>query len=256
MEALENYFSGNQTNNQTNNTNNNPEKITFTWITGLALVDAVNPCALAVLTLLLTTILLKDPTKKRNALLSGIAFSLSILICYFVLGTLIILGFKKAAAVSSLSRPIFYQLLGGFAIIIGLLNLKDFFKFGAGGFVMEVPMSWRPKMKKIIRSAISPKGAFFVGIVVSLFLLPCTAGPYFVAGGILADVLWSTAIQWLFYYNLIFIIPMVAITIFVYLGLSKVEDVSGWRTKNIRYLHLFAGLILLVLGILMVLGIV
>jgi cytochrome c biogenesis protein CcdA len=43
---------------------------------------------------------------------------------------------------------------------------------------MEVPLAWRPAMHKIIKKATSPIGAFIVGFVVSLFLLPCTSGPY------------------------------------------------------------------------------
>ena len=134
IELIDDYFSGNtnQTNNQTNDKPNN-EKLTFAWISGLALVDAINPCALAVLTLLLTTILLRDPKQKKKALMSGIAFSLSILVCYFTMGSLLIFGFKQVSGLSSLSRPIFYKILGGFAIIMGLFNMKDFIKYGAGG---------------------------------------------------------------------------------------------------------------------------
>ena len=50
---------------------------------------------------------------------------------------------------------------------------------------MEVPLSWRPKMMKLIQSVISPCGAFVIGILVSLFLLPCSSGPYMVILGLL-----------------------------------------------------------------------
>ena len=55
-------------------------------------------------------------------------------------------------------------------------------------------------------------------------------------------------------YNLIFIMPMIAITLIIYVGLATVGHVSVWREKNIRLLHLVAGLILLGLGIAMLLG--
>jgi len=38
---------------------------------------------------------------------------------------------------------------------------------------------------KIIQSAVSPMGAFVIGVLVSLFLLPCSSGPYFVVLGLL-----------------------------------------------------------------------
>lgn len=67
--------------------------------------------------------------------------------------------------------------IGILGILIGLANLKDFFWYGKG-FIMEVPLAWRPRMMKIIQAVVSPWGAFAVGIIVSLFLLPCSAGPY------------------------------------------------------------------------------
>ena len=228
--------------------------LTIAGITGLALVDAINPCALAVLIILLSAILLRDPHHKKKALYSGLAFSISVYLCYFIMGLLIVLGLKCVTAVTKLSTAGLYRAFGVFAIIIGILNIKDYFKYGAGGFVMEVPMKWRPKMKEFLKSATSARGAFIVGIIVSLFLLPCTSGPYFVAGGLLAGIEWINALPWLVYYNLLFVAPMLAITLVVYGGFTAVEEISGWRERNIRRLHLFAGTILVALGIAMAAG--
>ncbi len=231
-------------------------EINYLHLAGLAAVDAVNPCALAVLVILLTAILTRYPKEKHKALSAGLLFTLSIYLCYFLMGLLIIMGFKAVTGITQLSTVWFYRILGVFAIILGLFNLKDFFRYGGGGFVMEVPTSWRPRMKRIIGSTTSPTGAFFVGIIVSLFLLPCTAGPYFVAGGILSGVEWTAAFVPLLIYNIIFVLPMVGITLFVYIGFAEVEHIGGWREKNINRLHLIAGIILLALGIAMVTGLI
>jgi hypothetical protein len=232
------------------------KNLTITGLAGLAAVDAVNPCALAVLTILLTSILLKYPKQKGKALSTGLSFSFSIFICYFALGLLIVLGFKSVAALTSLNTSWVYKLLGVFAIIVGILNIKDFFRYGGGGFLMEVPLSWRPRMKSIINSTTSPLGALFVGLVVSLFLLPCTSGPYFVAGGLLSGVTWLDALPLLIFYNIIFVAPMIGITFIVYSGFASVESVAGWRKRNIKRLHLVAGLIILILGIAIVFGLI
>ena len=50
--------------------------------------------------------------------------------------------------------------------------------------------------------------------------------------------------------------PMVAITLIIYAGFAKVENVSEWKEKNIKKLHLIAGIIMLALGIAMVFGFV
>ena len=253
-------------NNSTNDTNNNidtnagtnlnqtNEKINYLQLLGLALVDAVNPCEIAVLIILMTAILTRDPKDKKKALFVGLAFSFAIYAMYFLFGLLIILGFKSVLGLTSLSGSWFYTLLAILAIILGLLNLKDAIWYGGGGFIMEVPLSWRPKMKQIIKETTSVKGAFITGLIVSFFLTPCTAGPYFVAGGILATVSWIEAIIPLLFYLCIFIMPMVAITGVAYCGFAAVDDMGGWRDKNIKLLHWIAGLLLTGLGIAMLLG--
>ena len=49
---------------------------------------------------------------------------------------------------------------------------------------------------------------------------------------------------------------MTGITFIVYSGFATIENVAGWREKNIRRLHLFAGLIILFLGIAIVFGLI
>ncbi|MDR0861052.1 MAG: hypothetical protein LBO09_09110 [Candidatus Peribacteria bacterium] len=69
------------------------------------------------------------------------------------------------------------RIVGIVGLLVGLANLKDYFRYGKG-FVMEVPLSRRPAMMKITKSVTSPAGAFVIGVIVSLFLLPCSSGPY------------------------------------------------------------------------------
>lgn len=219
----------------------------------LAFADAVNPCELAVLIILMTTILTQFPGKKKKALYAGLAFSSAIFLMYAVFGILIIAGFKFLGEYLNLSNTLFFATLSVLAIILGLLNLKDAVVYGGGGFIMEVPQKWRPKMKALIQGTTSVKGAFVVGLIVSLFLTPCTAGPYFVATGMLSSFDWIISILYFILYMLIFISPMITITLITYLGFAKVEDMGGWRERNLKKLHLVAGLILLLIGIMMLL---
>lgn len=205
-----------------------------------ALVDAINPCAFAVLILLVATVI--SAKGRRGGLYSGLLFSLAIFISYFLMG----LGLYKAIGFFNLPK-IFSIVIGVIAIIIGLANLKDFFWYGKI-FVMEVPFSWRPKMQSIIRNVTSPLGALGAGFLVSLFLLPCTSGPYIVILGLLAqkeDL--ARTVSLLALYNLIFVLPMVIITIGMYFGI-RARGLENWRQKNIRLLHLIAGAIMLFIG--------
>lgn len=241
---------------QTAKSDNSTESLTVAGISGLALVDAVNPCALAVLILLLSHILSQKPDQEREALKSGLAFSLSIAVSYLAMGLLIVLGFKSVVAATQLELSWLHRGLGAFAVLIGLFNIKDWISHGLGGFVMEVPFSWRPRMQEIIKSVASAPGAAITGVLVSMFLLPCTSGPYFVAGGMLSQLSWSGAVPWLLLYNLLFISPMVAITLAVYGGYVSVDRAKGWREENIERLHLFAGAVMIAIGLLLFLGLV
>jgi len=240
---------------ETNDVQDLKKELTVAKIVSLAAVDAVNPCALAVLTLMLIAIITYNPENKRNVLLAGAAFIISVYFMYLLYGLVIIRFFQLIQALTSI-RLLLYKILGGAAIVLGVLNIKDFFFYKPGGLGTEMPMRLRPKVKKIISSITSPRGAFVVGLFVTVFLLPCTIGPYIIAGGILSSFELIKTIPWLLIYNIIFVSPMIAITLLVYKGISTVENVSGWKDRNIRYLHLTAGVIILLLGIGMVLGLV
>lgn len=241
---------------KSNGSEDSKKQISLSYILGLAAVDAINPCELAVLIILLTAILTKFPKEKNKALKLGLSFSSAIFIMYLIFGLLIIFGFKFLTGIIEISGSWFFKLLGAFAMVLGILNIKDAIWRGGGGFIMEVPMKWRPRMKQIIQGVISVKGAFIVGLIVSFFLTPCTAGPYFVAGGVLSTISLFNAIPYLLLYMIVFISPMLAITLIVYFGFMTVENIGGWREKNIKRLHWLAGLILLGLGLSMVLGLI
>ena len=232
---------------------NNKEKLTLTKIFSLAAVDAINPCALAVLALMLIAILTYNPKKKRNILLAGLAFTCSVFIMYLFYGLVIIKSFQLIQALTNI-RILLYKILGFVAIILGVFNIKDAIQYKAGSFLTEMPVSIRPRVKKIISGITSPKGAFVTGLFVTIFLLPCTIGPYVIAGGILSALELIKTIPFLLLYNFIFVLPMILITLIVYVGFAKIEDVNGWKDKNIRYLHLITGLIMFALGLAMVLG--
>ncbi len=221
----------------------------FAKITMLALADSVNPCAIAVLTMVLISILIQHPKKKKYVLAAGLAFSLAVYICYLFYGVVIIQLFKGFAQILRQNSSYIYTGLAFLAMVIGALNIKDYFHYKAGGFATEMPLFMRPKVKRIINKITSPLGAFVIGLLVTLFLLPCTIGPYVVASGLLSQLGTLKALPWLMYYNIIFVLPMVLVSLLVYWGFAKVEEVSGWKEANIRKLHLIAGILIFLVGL-------
>jgi len=220
----------------------NIRKVTLPAVLGAAAVDAFNPCACAVLALLLGTILLGSKSKKK-VLGAGLAFTAATFISYTLMG----LGLLKAIRISGVQQYIY---LGAsiLAIILGLVNMKDYFN-AKDKFNIEVPDSWKPKLKKMTSGISSIPGAFGTGFLISIFLLPCTSGPYIVIIGMLGDQATRLeAIFLLIIYNLIFVIPFIIITLGVSLGFTTTARVENWRKKREGKFHLATGIAMVALG--------
>jgi len=227
--------------------------VTLAKIISLALVDAVNPCAFAVLILLLTAILTYNPGNRRSLLLAGLMFIAAIFAMYFIYGLVFIKFFQLIQALSTVKVYLFNALAVA-AIIFGILNIRDSIRYKPGGIGTEMPLLLRPKMQALIARVTSPRGAFITGLLVTLFLLPCTIGPYVIAAGILSVFDMMANIPILLLYNLIFVIPMLVIVGIVYLGLRGVKDVEEWKNRHITKLHLVAGILMIFVGVALLMG--
>jgi len=223
-------------------------------ITMLALGDCINPCEIAVLAMVLMAILVQNPDKRKKVLYGGLAFVAAVYIGYFIYGLILIQLFNSFAEFLRQNSSYFYNGLAIIAMILGALNIKDYLMYKPGSFATEMPIWMRPKVKRIINKITSAKGAFITGFLVTIFLLPCTMGPYIVASGLLADLGILKALPWLLYYNAIFVLPMLIIIAIVYFGFAKVDQVSGWKEAHIRKLHLASGILMFLVGLALLMG--
>ena len=210
-----------------------------------ALSDSINPCAFAVMLLLLTAILSKSKDKKK-ALMSGLAFSLAVFITYFLLWIWI---FKLLWTMKSLT--VLKRIVWIIWILVWLANIKDYFRYWKW-FIMEVPLAWRPAMQKIVKKVTSPIWAFLIWIVISLFLLPCSSGPYLTILWFLSAENQAMTTRWYIYltiYNIIFVLPMIAIAVIVWFGFASAEKIWAFKNKNTKLIHLIVWLLMLGLGL-------
>jgi cytochrome c biogenesis protein CcdA len=210
-----------------------------------AISDSINPCAFAVMLLLLTTILSRHKSRKKT-LLAGWLFALAVFISYLAMG----LGIFSALASSS-NTFVLKLVVWILGVLVWLANIKDFFRYGKW-FVMEVPISWRPKMQDIIHGVSSPLWAFVVWLIVSVFLLPCSSWPYFTILWFLSSQSKELHSRWFFYlivYNLIFILPMLLIAILVGFEWTSVDKIAKLKHENTKLIHLIVGLLMLGLWI-------
>jgi len=214
-----------------------------TWsIVTAALVDSINPCAVAVLLILLSMLLAHH--NKRGALRAGLAFIGALYITYFLLGIAII----GALNLTGLAN-IIHKIVGITAVIIGLLSIKDFFWYHETEFMNKMPRAWQPTLHHILKNP-SPLAAFIIGVVVTLFEFPFTGGSYaFVLGLLAHHATWSCTLTVLVYYNVIFIAPLAILATLLYYGITTAHKITQWETDHVRVLHLITGIAMLMLGV-------
>ncbi len=217
-------------------------RVTLPVVIGAAAASALNPCSGAVFVLLLGTILVVS--RRRKAVLgAGFSFTAASFISYFFIG----LGLFTVVQSSGIQRYAFIA-VAILAVLIGLWNAKDF--FWRKSRLPELPESWQPLIKRSTSRVTPVLGASFIGFAASLFLLPCTSGPYIVIIGMLGSI--STQMQaiWLLLlYNTIFVLPFIAITLVVGLGFSTATKFEKWRVERLRRFRLITGLLMLALGV-------
>jgi len=217
------------------------ETLTIPAIVLAAAADSVNPCTFAVLVLLLGTLLVAG--RKGRVLRAGLAFTGAIYVSYFLMG----IGIFSAIQAAGIQRP-FILAVSSLAILLGLWNMKDYFAYGKW-FTIEVPQRWRPTVKRITSSVVSVPGAFAVGVLDSLFLLPCSSGPYIAILALLSKTTSRTqGMLYLLLYNFIFILPLLLITFAVHFGFTTTARAERWRSARLGKLHLVSGVVMLLLG--------
>jgi len=208
-----------------------------------ALGDSINPCAIAVL-IFLVTFLISVKKRGKQVLTIGIIYVICVYLTYFIAG----LGLLSLVKGLEITRLV-YKISAIVVILAGLINIKEFLLEGKG-FSLAIPSSKKPIIKKYIQRASIP-AAIILGVLVSIFELPCTGGIYVAIIGLLAEkATLSHGRLYLLFYNLIFVLPLIIIVLIAYFGLSS-ETINAWRKRNQKLLRLIMGIVMIVLGVMM-----
>jgi len=239
-------------------------QLTLVTLIGAAIVDSINPCTITVMVLLLGTILMIRGG--RLMLLAASIFIGVVFISYFLMG----LGIHYFV-VSTDAANIFYKIVTGAAFILSLMEFNAYFNYKPGFFAVEMPMFLRPILKnafkklkaagednnkeetngKLLKNIFILLLTAIIALICSIFLLPCSSGPYLMVLGMLSKAVTLKLLMYLILYNIVFVMPMVIITIVIYIGKTNIEEVSEMKEKYIRELHLISGLILFALFLVM-----
>ncbi len=218
--------------------------LTIWGLVAAAAVDSLNPCTIAVMVMLMSLILISGGRKKM--LLAGITFTAVIFICYILLGIGILSVLGNPAI-----TDMFFTIATIGLFVLALMELNAYFSYKPGFFAVEMPMWVRPYAKKAIDGATSIPGVAVAALFCSLFLLPCSSGPYLVVLAIISKAVTLNAVFYLVLYNLIFVLPMLVITAGIYFGYTTVEKIGEAKERYIRQIHLVSGVILFLLFVYM-----
>lgn len=213
----------------------------FPLIIASALVDSINPCAFSIL--LLTIAFLFSIGRLRGRIIQiGLVYIIGIFVVYLGIG----LGILKVLHL--FNTPHFMAKVGAVLIIAwGILELLNHF-FPKFPIRLKIPQASHQQLGALMEKASMPT-AFLLGVLVGVCEFPCTGGPYLMALGLLHDqATYLKGFGYLLLYNLIFVLPMLVI-LFIASDKTLLEKVQAWKNKETGNMKLWAGIIMILLGL-------
>jgi len=216
----------------------------------LAGMDAFNPCAFFVL-LFLLSLLVHAKSRTRMAIVGG-TFVLFSGLVYFVF----MAAWLNVFLIAGELRVITF-VAGLLALTVAALNIKDYFWFKAGPS-LSIPDAAKPGLFKRMREVVASGSmgpmlvsTVLLAIVANSYELLCTAGfpMVYTRALTLADLESWQYYAWLAAYNVIYVLPLLAIvTVFVKtMGARKLSESEGRLLKLISgFMMLGFGLVLLI----------
>jgi cytochrome c biogenesis protein CcdA len=216
------------------------------WLLPLVLVssllDSVHPCSFSIL-LITIAFLFGMKMTRRKILQIGGTYIAGIFSAYLLIG----LGILKVLHL--FNTPHFMGKLGSSLLILfGVLNLLAYL-FPKFPIKLKIPSFAHRYMGNLMDKA-SFAAAFGLGVLVGICQFPCMGGPYLMVIGLLHDqVTYMSGFGYLFLYNFILIVPLVAVLI-TSSNKTLLDKAQEWKNKNVGSVKLWAGLGMIIIGIL------
>ena len=232
------------------------KSMNLTVIALAGLVDGVNPCALAMLILLISTVIKLD---KKKVIYVGVSFALGTFITYYFIGFNLFKMMEVAVKLSWLTIVI-YTITILICLYIIYLNTKDYLAIKKGD-IGGIQNQLNKNQKKLINKFISKMTTstniiiygFILGVILTIMEFTCTGQVYLPTvsyiissgeGGILPYV-------YIGIYNLMFIVPLIIVCVIAYIGKST-KKLSNLLYEKIGYIKLITNIIYLIIVVSMV----
>jgi len=231
------------------------DKLKWTAILSAGFIDGINPCAFVTIIFLLSYLSLLKYGRKEIILI-GLSFTLSVFIAYLLIG----LGFLKFADyLQSLPflKDIVYYSGAALASIIGVLNLIDYIRISRGtirDMNLKLDDGLRRKINEVIRKNVKLGhyviGAAAIGFSVSVLELACTGQTYLPTILFIVNTqgVSTKALSMLISYNVAFIAPLTVVFMLFFAGVTD-KQLSSWLGRHAGRIKLATGIIFILLAV-------
>lgn len=234
-------------------------------------VDGINPCAFTVIIFFMSFLTAQGYTRKK-IMMSGIAFICASFVTYVLIGAGFFGGLHSLKMFKHISSIINIS-IGALSIVFGALSLYDGIKFARTGSLDMLTLQLPRYVKTRIHSIIGTKyrksskegdshetrlhgviaTALITGFLVSLFESACTGQVYLPTIVLILKTSGNAfmAFFYLIVYNLMFIIPLVAIFLIGLAGVSA-EIFSNFTRRHMVKIKFIMAAVFFALGILLI----
>lgn len=208
-------------------------------VTGL--LDSINPCAFAVI-LLLVAFLFTLRKSRKKILQLGLIYIGMIFLVYFAIG----LGLLRAVRFSD--NPHFVARAGSWLLIgLGAINLIEYF-FPKSPIKLHMPSFAHGRTNRLIKESTIP-ATMAAGVLVGLCTFPCSGGIYVSIITLLnAKTTLAWGVSYLALYNVLFVLPLIAILLAAG-NRSTAKAWASWERRHALNIRLWYGIAMVILGI-------
>lgn len=234
----------------------------FLGVLGAGLLDGFNPCAIALLLLFIS--LLGFTENKRVLIIVSVTYIFTMFISYFLIGLGVLAVLEEYVKQTNLALYVSWVIFI-LVLIFFILNIYDFFMSkneDYGKIVNQLP-KWVQKMNKRIMKTFTNamndtgnKGNIFAVIGLTLLLgLTMSLTEFLCTGQIYTAILDGISVfrdfyayVALFFYNVMFVLPMIIIAVFSVKSGSVMKS-SNWIREHMHIIKLLNSLLFLGIAI-------
>jgi cytochrome c biogenesis protein CcdA len=237
------------------------KSFTLAAVSAAAVVDSINPCAIATLVFFMSLLSVARISMGRMWL-AGVAFLAASFVTYTAIG-FGLLGVLQFLHASRVLRQALDVILAGVMLVFAALSFRDAIRYHrsgqAGDVTMKLPAGLQNRIHRVMKSGFRKRslvlGGLGVGVVVTAIESVCT-GQIYVPTLVLMVKQGESVLRcagYLVVYNAIFVLPLV-VTLALTCGGMSTPVLVEWSRRNVTVSKTVMGVFFLVMtGVLLVL---